>query len=326
MNDMTKEFNKGDLLYIDKDEKAQWGQPEGYPWIEESIIEWDGNTEGLDAVDGYYRVSDAIFSDEEIKVGIIKNSDGIEMSISNYWDTLVNAGVATDDIVYADFVVFVRKDNVSIQGLEFKKAGVYFMCGSGGGTYVQRFETRTIRPIATEFLPEGYPWKEQDVTIEWDGITDGRASFEVEGATYYKVSDLTPDLDGAKYKATEPSVDSEGTLKVRGASDGGFFYTDTRSGDLIWAIVVNLKETGDIENGTYFLYLAMNEGITYTSAVDKSGIHPISSDFLPLATPTTAGAMKQAAAVANVTAAPTAEEFNALLKSLRDAGILRQNK
>ena len=28
------------------------------------------------------------------------------------------------------------------------------------------------------------------------------------------------------------------------------------------------------------------------------------------------------AAVANVTAAPTAEEFNALLKSLRDAGIL----
>ena len=34
------------------------------------------------------------------------------------------------------------------------------------------------------------------------------------------------------------------------------------------------------------------------------------------------GAMKQAAAVANVTAAPTAEEFNALLKSLRDAGIL----
>lgn len=34
------------------------------------------------------------------------------------------------------------------------------------------------------------------------------------------------------------------------------------------------------------------------------------------------GAMKQAAAVADVTAAPTAEEFNALLNSLRDAGIL----
>lgn len=35
-----------------------------------------------------------------------------------------------------------------------------------------------------------------------------------------------------------------------------------------------------------------------------------------------AGTMKQAAAVADVTAAPTAEEFNALLNSLRDAGIL----
>lgn len=51
-------------------------------------------------------------------------------------------------------------------------------------------------------------------------------------------------------------------------------------------------------------------------------IHPIAEEFLPYATQTAAGAMKQAAAVANVTAAPTAEEFNALLKSLRDAGIL----
>lgn len=202
MSEMIKEFNKGDLLHIDNDGKAQWGYPEGYPWKEGMTIEWDGNIEGLDAVDNaggtggmLYRVSDVVLSNEQIKTGIIKTSGGVETSISDYWDTLVNAGVATDDIVYTDFVVFVRKDNASIEGIEFKKTGVYFIrVGEDSATYTQKFENKTI--------------------------------------------------------------------------------------------------------------------------------HPISSDFLPLATKTAVGTVKQAAAVTNVTAAPTAEEFNALLKSLRDAGIL----
>ena len=32
MSEIIKEFKKGDLLYIDRDGKAQWGQPEGYPY------------------------------------------------------------------------------------------------------------------------------------------------------------------------------------------------------------------------------------------------------------------------------------------------------
>ncbi|WP_278898472.1 head fiber protein [Roseburia hominis] len=43
---------------------------------------------------------------------------------------------------------------------------------------------------------------------------------------------------------------------------------------------------------------------------------------LPAATTTALGGVKQAAAVADVAAAPTMEEFNALLTSLRAAGIL----
>lgn len=43
---------------------------------------------------------------------------------------------------------------------------------------------------------------------------------------------------------------------------------------------------------------------------------------LPAATTTALGGVKQAAAVADVAAAPTMEEFNALLASLRAAGIL----
>ena len=70
------------------------------------------------------------------------------------------------------------------------------------------------------------------------------------------------------------------------------------------------------------MYFAKGSGGYISGLYAPETTHPISSDFLPPATPTAAGTVKQAAAVANVTAAPTAEEFNALLKSLRDAGIL----
>lgn len=43
---------------------------------------------------------------------------------------------------------------------------------------------------------------------------------------------------------------------------------------------------------------------------------------LPAATASALGGVKQAAAVADAAAAPTKEEFNALLTSLRNAGIL----
>lgn len=193
MSEMIKEFKKGDLLHIDNDGKAQWGFPEGYPRKEVVTIEWDGNTDGLDAVGGmFYHVSDVILSNEQIKTGFIKDNTDLELPIAPMWDELVGAGLITDDISITEMVAFVRKDNVSLNGAVFGTAGVYF--ANKNGHYAMKFTNETI--------------------------------------------------------------------------------------------------------------------------------HPISSGFLPIATPTAAGAMKQAAAVADVTAAPTAEEFNALLKSLRDAGIL----
>lgn len=70
------------------------------------------------------------------------------------------------------------------------------------------------------------------------------------------------------------------------------------------------------------MYFSKGSGGYVSGLYASETTHPIAADFLPAATPTAAGTVKQAAAVANVTAAPTAEEFNALLKSLRDAGIL----
>ena len=80
-------------------------------------------------------------------------------------------------------------------------------------------------------------------------------------------------------------------------------YTPTtwKTGDMITAQKMNKLEQG-VQNEQ-----AGPAGPSYT---------------LPAANPTTLGGVKQAAAVADAAAAPTKEEFNALLTSLRNAGIL----
>ena len=193
MSEIIKEFKKGDLLHIDKDGKAEWGYPEGYPYKEDGVtIEWNGNTEDLFQFDFYFKISDIILSNEEIKRGTITTSDGT-FPIREGWDNLVQYGMVSEDVVFIDTIVlFIRKDNAIHNGYTMPEHGVYFHKGCD----------------------------------------------------------------------------------------------------------------------------------SLTSKFTNEATHPISSDFLPLATPTAAGAIKQAATVANVAAAPTAEEFNALLKSLRDAGIL----
>lgn len=56
---------------------------------------------------------------------------------------------------------------------------------------------------------------------------------------------------------------------------------------------------------------------------DMSGIPPKMREILEdLDGRIPAGGVKQGAAVPDAAAAPTQEEFNALLKSLRDAGII----
>ena len=48
----------------------------------------------------------------------------------------------------------------------------------------------------------------------------------------------------------------------------------------------------------------------------------IDPSFLPLATLTTFGAVKQALNIPEIGAAPTAEQFNSLLTALENAGII----
>lgn len=92
-------------------------------------ITWDGNTEGLECVaDALYKVSDLVFTDEEIKLMTITTSaEGIgPVPISEMWDAMVAQGLATEDYVICTAVVFVRTPNVSVGGITYD-VGIYFM-------------------------------------------------------------------------------------------------------------------------------------------------------------------------------------------------------
>ena len=52
------------------------------------------------------------------------------------------------------------------------------------------------------------------------------------------------------------------------------------------------------------------------------GDKPIDPSFLPPATLTSLGAVKQAVEIPEIGAAPTAEQFNSLLTALENAGII----
>ena len=136
------------------------------------------------------------------------------------------------------------------------------------------------------------------------GLYVGRLTeaFElVEGQTY------TVNWDGTEYECVCSAFNSIlvlGNLSIHGVGD---------------------------DTGEPFVYVSVGEFTTldtsasHTISVKTVGevITPMAPDFLPQATQTTYGAIKKAAHVPNAAGdTPTAAEFNALLKSLRDAGIL----
>lgn len=162
--------------------------------------------------------------------------------------------------------------------------------------------------------------------------------------------------DGYPYKSEEAILD--GTFEfadINGRyrhqiTDENFTIVDGKSYTVIWdgeayqcvaTIFSNVLALGnlalfgvpDADTGEPFLFIYLGNGQKMIGTNSTSATHTVtvrvetptsfSPDFLPIATTTTSGIVKQIKNVNNATgAAPTAEEFNALLKSLRDAGIL----
>ena len=183
--------------------------------------------------------------------------------------------------------------------------------------------------------PEGYPYKgSSEVVIEWDGNTNGHTFYNLNPMVLCKVSEDTPyNLSGCPITAMRPSfLDgvetfdyTEMILSDKQEGPPGIYFYVADAVDRVY-VIFDDNALG-YESGIYFVKTVdfEDEDIIYITTkltYNVETVYPMTSAFLPQATQTTHGAIKKAAAVANVTAAPTAEEFNALLKSLRDAGIL----
>ena len=171
--------------------------------------------------------------------------------------------------------------------------------------------------------PEGYPKKnvqtimlmeEQELAFALnDKVYSAQLTnaFEIiEGQTY------TVNWDGTEYECVGVAIDEDKCglgnlylLKVGDDTGEPFSYT---------------------YNKTYTIggFMALDTSASHTISVKRAEgtITPMASDFLPQATQTTYGAIKKAAHVPHVTAAPTSNDFNKLLNALREAGIMSQSE
>jgi hypothetical protein len=250
--------------------------PEGYPYKEGSktVIEWDGNTDGLVSVGGlYYKVSDAILDNETIKNGYLYGyfgGNGIsELALASFWDRM---HITDEFVVAGEYAIFVRANNAEIDEMTFPEAGVYFVCVNGlyGTKFVS--ETETIHPMAPEFLPF--------YTVTVDPATN------------------MADYTGAQIAAMAECGWVTMRLVYQGQDQGArYIYAGSRNNQDAMFVNICYRDL----YGLLIQYRAV-------AWEDKT---------------TTGGQMYRASAVADAAGdTPTAAEFNALLATLRSAGLL----
>ena len=159
--------------------------------------------------------------------------------------------------------------------------------------------TRSIRPIAREFLPEGYPYKEVTggINIEWDGNTEGLQSVGlVGGSTAYKVSDNLPTSEQCKKSTAVMLNVSDGSTQSMNMTDE--MWSSYESAGLICEhyyvlfeglVAVILKDNLTIDSmggvtfekaGVYFANVGTAYVQSFTSPTTET-IHTMAPEFLP---------------------------------------------
>ena len=170
-------------------------------------------------------------------------------------------------------------------------------------------------------FPEGYPYKEVVSIVEWDGNTEGHTML---GNYFCKVYDTVLDsLAGFKLTFNLAGTKLDFTLGEASPYDSGtYIYRINLRGENIEAVlVVPADHKDNLEPGIYFFRLG--DGY-YPCKLFAETIHPMVPEFLPSATSVTHGTVKQMPYLTNATGdAPTAENFNQLLRELKNAGLMK---
>lgn len=155
-------------------------------------ITWDGNTEGLVSVDDvFFKVSDAVLTDEQIRSANATVSNGDSMSFGSIFDQLVSNGMAIEEIVATEFVIFCRKEGAVIASMTFPESGIYFGKVVDAAHIASLTTTEPVEQTKTvvhkldpKFIPEGAGGGLKYVRISEDEEGNLAAS-----ATYEQISE-----------------------------------------------------------------------------------------------------------------------------------------
>lgn len=182
-------------------------------------------------------------------------------------------------------------------------------------------------------FPEGYPHKEGNKTkIEWDGNTEGLKTVTIREEdkmlSYYKVSDIVPtkkELLEGSFRMTNGTQQLDVTITeslFMDYVDEAFFIMNADNDMGKPVIMVNAVTSDGFDEGVYFL--TVNGFYTKNLSYGSETIHTMAPEFLSSATTTTSGIVKQMLYLPNATGdAPTAQNFNQLLRELKNAGLMK---
>ena len=169
MSEKDEKLNKGSFLYINDEEKAEWGQPEGYPYKEQKLATEflpetkltfytpEGAPEGINQCDGF-EVSD--FGLKMSTAYVLRIMwDGVaydrEVTIARpYHYTVGNE--ALFNIVTGETKPDTGEPfHILIVGMTEKRVGFRIVADSIGEHTVNISElSEVIHPMAPEFLPQ----------------------------------------------------------------------------------------------------------------------------------------------------------------------------
>ena len=158
MNEKDEKLNKGSFLYINDEEKAEWGVPNGYPWKE--LIEYGPCVED-DTIDHfnhlgtiYYKVSSDTPSAEELKSFHVYYPDGSKVIDSSVGDL----PKYTDETVFHDrlmgFIAVCYKTEIKFNGnktITVPSTGIYMADGEVSSFIIK---SEKVYHIAADFLPQ----------------------------------------------------------------------------------------------------------------------------------------------------------------------------
>ena len=305
--------------------------PEGLGYIKnkpfyekERIYKLDGNLAEKDSIQygsiTYYKVSDDLPTEEELNAGTVYDSNGNKQFDMSSQTPNVNETVYSDTL--AGFIIVVYRVQYTMDGSTINTApstGIYI---SENHDWMELRLSNLVKTIEEKFLPEGFndwnylqnkPFYEKERIYRIEGSLSGR-DVVVYNGTFYKVSDDLPTPDelnaGVVY---DSNGNKQFDMSPETAQGNETIYIEAMAGFLIvvYDKYYNPDGLSNHEAPSTGVYLA-DKGLELRL---NPLVKTLDEKFLPF---------KQAESVPEASGStPTASEFNALLSSLRKAGILK---